>query len=119
MFLLRDLPYRPSGEADPRSAACQPRIEMQTLDSSAEDGVGLVCGFFHFRAGLSSLIVESLPDVIVLRADDPSSTAARSLFQLILQECERQPGPSSALLERLSHLLFMRSEERRVGKECG
>lgn len=107
VFLLRDLPYRLSSEVEPQAAARQPRIEMQALDSHDSDGVGLVCGFFHFRAGLSSLIVESLPDVIVLRAEDPSSTAARSLFQLILQECQRQPGPSPALLERLSHLLFL------------
>lgn len=107
VFLLRDLPYRLSSEADSQAAARQPRMEMQALDSTASDGVGLVCGFFHFQSGLSSLIVEALPDVIILRADEPSSTAARSLFELILQECQRQPGPSSALLERLSHLLFL------------
>ena len=107
VFLLRDLPYRLSGEEDPQAAACQPRVDMQALDNRATDGVGLVCGFFHFRAGLSSLIVESLPHVIVLRADDPSSSAARSLFELILQECQRVPGPSAAVLERLSHLLFL------------
>jgi AraC family transcriptional activator of mtrCDE len=107
VFLLRDLQYRLSNEADAQAASRQPRVHMQALDSAASDGVGLVCGFFHFQSGLSSLIVEALPDVIILRANEPSSTAARSLFELILQECQRQPGPSSALLERLSHLLFL------------
>ena len=37
----------------------------------------------------------------------PPPTAARNLFELILQECERLPAPSSALLERLCHLLFL------------
>ncbi|WP_297844467.1 AraC family transcriptional regulator [Pseudomonas sp.] len=107
VFLLRDLKYRLSNEPDAETASRQPRVEMQTLDGAASDGVGLVCGFFHFQSGLSSLIVEALPDLIILRANEPSSTAARSLFELILQECQRQPGPSPALLERLSHLLFL------------
>ncbi|MDB5980950.1 MAG: transcriptional regulator, AraC family [Pseudomonas sp.] len=107
VFLLRDLEYRLSSESDPATALRQPRMEMQALDSDAADGVGLVCGFFHFQSGLSSLIVEALPDLIILRANEPSSSAARSLFELILQECQRQPGPSAALLERLSHLLFL------------
>ncbi|MGE8399342.1 MAG: hypothetical protein ACN6NZ_05335, partial [Burkholderiales bacterium] len=44
---------------------------------------------------------------LILRAGDPSLSAARALFQLILDECQRTPTPSSALLERLSHLLFL------------
>jgi AraC-like DNA-binding protein len=115
VFLLRDLPYRLSNEADARAAEGQPRMEMLALDGAAADGVGLVCGFFHFHAGLSSLIVEALPDFIILRAGDPSSTAARSVFELILQECQRASGPSSTLLERLSHLLFLYVLRQHVG----
>jgi hypothetical protein len=44
---------------------------MQALDSEADDGVGLVCGFFHFQSGLTSLIVEGLADWILLRAKTP------------------------------------------------
>jgi AraC-like DNA-binding protein len=84
-----------------------PRTPMVPLDSQASDGVGLVCGFFHFQSGLSAMIVDTLPAWIVLRAGDPSLTAARNLFELILQECERTPAPSPALLERLCHLLFL------------
>ncbi|PCR94362.1 AraC family transcriptional regulator [Pseudomonas allokribbensis] len=107
VFLLRDLNYRLSSAEDSGIAQTLPRMTMTALDSQAEDGVGLVCGFFHFKSGLSSLIIEGLPHWIVLRAGDPSSSAARALFELILEECERQPTPSSALLERLSHLLFL------------
>ncbi|MFK7699856.1 AraC family transcriptional regulator [Pseudomonas caspiana] len=107
VFLLRDLDYRLSSEAQPELARSQPRIEMQALDSQATEGVGLVCGFFHFQPGLSTLLIEALPDWLILRADEPSSDAARSLFQLILLECDRQPAPSSSILERLSHLLFL------------
>ncbi|CAI8820095.1 AraC family transcriptional regulator, activator of mtrCDE [Pseudomonas sp. IT-93MI4] len=107
VFLLRDLNYRLSSAEEPALAQTLPRRAMTALDSQAQDGVGLVCGFFHFKSGLSSLIIEGLPDWIILRAGDPSSSAARALFELILQECERLPAPSSALLERLSHLLFL------------
>lgn len=107
VFLLRDLNYRLSSAEETALAQTLPRRAMTALDSQAQDGVGLVCGFFHFKSGLSSLIIEGLPDWIILRAGDPSSSAARALFELILQECERLPAPSSALLERLSHLLFL------------
>ncbi|MFJ4345524.1 AraC family transcriptional regulator [Pseudomonas sp. NPDC089401] len=105
VFLLRDLGYRLSGEQDPASACAQPRQPMLALDASASDGVGLVCGFFDFRPGLSSLIVEGLADWIVLRADEPDGHAARALFGLILEECRR--SPSQTVLERLTHLLFL------------
>ncbi|WP_454867015.1 cupin domain-containing protein [Pseudomonas lini] len=107
VFLLRDLNYRLSSAEEADIAQRLPRMAMITLDSQAQDGVGLVCGFFHFKSGLSSLIIEGLPDWIILRAGDPSLSAARALFELILEECQRVPAPSSALLERLSHLLFL------------
>lgn len=107
VFLLRDLAYRLSSDADPVDACAQPRRTMQPLDLDAGDGVGLVCGFFQFQSGLSSLIVEGLTDWILLRANDPAGSAARALFELILEECRRQPTPSQTLLERLTHLLFL------------
>ena len=107
VFQLRDLAYRLSSDADPVDACAQPRRTMQALDLDAGDGVGLVCGFFQFQSGLSSLIVEGLADWILLRANDPAGSAARALFELILEECRRQPTPSQTLLERLTHLLFL------------
>ncbi|MFL1561496.1 AraC family transcriptional regulator [Pseudomonas sp. O64] len=107
VFLLRDLVYQLSGAATAAAARECPRRPMLALDSAANDGAGLVCGFFHFHSGLSAMIVDTLPAWIILRAGDPSLTAARNLFALILQECERSPAPSSALLERLCHLLFL------------
>ncbi|TBU97547.1 AraC family transcriptional regulator [Phytopseudomonas dryadis] len=106
VFLLRDMAYRLSNEAHAEAARCSPRGSMQPL-TETRDGVALVCGFFHFRPGLSSLVLQALPSFLVLRAGDPSLSAARRLFELILAECERDDGPSGAFLERLSHLLFL------------
>lgn len=107
VFILRDVPYRLSNESSAVEAACQPRQSMTALELQAEDGVGLVCGFFQFDSGLSALIIDALPAFLVLRAEEPSQRAARSLFELILEECQRQPAPSQQMLERLSHLLFL------------
>jgi len=121
VFLLRDLGYRLSSEQDLGDACAQPRQTMQALEPGATDGVGLVCGFFHFRPGLSSLIVEGLADLIVLRRDEPDGHAARALFGLILGECERPPSPSQALLERLTHLLFLYAlrQQAHAGQSLG
>ncbi|MDN7143409.1 AraC family transcriptional regulator [Pseudomonas sp. JQ170] len=119
VFLLRDLPYRLAGTADDELARAQPRRAMLPLDIDANDGVGLVCGFFHFQPGLSSLIIEGLADWIILRAGDPALSAATALFELILAECQRQPAPSSALLERLSHLLFLYVLRQQVQGDTG
>ena len=107
LFILRDVPYWLSGESTREAACAMPRRQMQALQSGAEEGVGLVCGFFYFQPGLSELIVDSLPTFLLLRAGDPALAAARSLFELILAECERAQGPSAAVLERLSQLLFL------------
>jgi len=122
VFLLRDRPYRLSGSDSAEEARCNPRIPMTPLDSQAADGVGLVCGFFHFRPGLSELIIDALPEYLILRAEAPGSSAARRLFELILEECERREGPASALLERLSHLLFLyvlREQSQAIGELGG
>ncbi|MGU1409708.1 AraC family transcriptional regulator [Pseudomonas aeruginosa] len=107
LFFLRDVEFRLSSEATAEAARCQPRGEMQALEWNAADGAGLVCGFFHFHSGLSGLIVDALPDWLILRAGDPALDAARRLFALIVDECHRQPAPSPVLLERLSHLMFL------------
>ncbi|MBK4987562.1 AraC family transcriptional regulator [Pseudomonas sp. S36] len=114
VFLLRDIEYRLASEQDTAGACAQPRQAMQTLDAEAVDGVGLVCGFFHFSSGLSTLIAEGLADLIVLRADDPAGSAAQALFGLIMEECRRPAGPSQVLLERLTHLLFLYALRQQV-----
>lgn len=115
LFLLQDLNYRLSSAPESALAGQLPRQTMQALEPLAEDGTGLVCGFFHFQPGLSALIIEAMPGWLILRACDAGASAARSVFELILQECQRTPAPSDALLERLSHLLFLYVLRQQVG----
>jgi len=107
VFILRDLDYRLSSAGDWNQAVQLPRQVMQPLDDAALQDVGLVCGFFHFQSGLSHLIVDALPSWIILHRGDPGLSAAGHLFELILEECKRQPAASNGVLERLSHLLFI------------
>lgn len=107
VFLLRDIAYRLSETPDSDQARQNPRRDMEALTAHTQEGVGLVCGFFQVRPGLSSLVLEALPDCLVLRAEDVVSGSARKLFELVLAECQREAGPSAVLLERLSHLLFL------------
>jgi len=105
IFFLRDVahvltPLQPSATA---SAACG---AMQPLSPRQPDGTGLACGFFQFRPGLADLLADTLPDYLLLRADDERFRAARGVFNLILDETTRAPSASPVVLERLTDLLI-------------
>lgn len=104
VFLLRDIPHFLSPESDP--LADLPTVAMRPLAVTAELTTGLACGFFHFRGALSSLIVDSFPDYLIIRADDPSLHAASTLFDLILAEAGGDPDKPSPLVARLAEVLF-------------
>ncbi|MGF6274006.1 AraC family transcriptional activator of mtrCDE [Massilia sp. UYP11] len=104
VFLLRDTPHFLSPDPDPASA--RPGMPMQQLGQAAPDATALACGFFHFRSALSTLIADSFPDSLVLRADDPSLQALNALFELILLEPPRDPDAPSPLVARLAELMF-------------
>jgi AraC family transcriptional activator of mtrCDE len=104
VFMLRDIPHILSPDPDPARAL--PTVPMQPLAGPAPGATGLACGFFHFRGALSTLIVDSFPDLLVLRSDDPSVQAPGALFELILAEKPRAPDAPSPLVARLAELMF-------------
>lgn len=105
VFLLRDIPHFLSPEQE--RTAVLPQVAMLPLNAAAaSDATGLACGYFHFRTALSALIVDSFPDYVILRADDPSLRAARALLDLILEEGGDDPEHPSPLIARLVELLF-------------
>lgn len=104
VFLLRDIPHFLSPERE--LGAVPPQVAMQPLVPEADGSTGLACGFFHFRGGLSGLIVDSFPDYLILRADDPALKAASALFDLILAEPAGDPEQPSPLVARLAEVLF-------------
>jgi len=105
VFMLRDIPHFLTADAfDPAGAA--PLAAMQPLSFAASDATGIACGFFRFRDALSTLIVDSFPDYLVLRAGDPALQAPGALFDLILAEAPRAPDAPSPLVARLAELMF-------------
>lgn len=108
VFMMRDLPHilSPDPTPDPdggRGAVMQPLA----APGLAPDATGLACGFFHLRDPLSTLIVDAFPDVLVLRAHDPTLQALSSLFDLILMEPPRAPDAPSPLVARLAELMLI------------
>lgn len=104
VFLLRDLPHFLSPDADPDAPL--PAGGMQPLSGPAPDATGIACGFFQYRGALSTLIVDSFPDVVELRADDASIRAAGTVFDLMLAEAGGDPDQPPPLMSRLAGLLF-------------
>lgn len=105
VFFLRDLPHTltPLDAPAPAAPVCR---DMRPLLPRQADGTGLACGFFQFRPGLADLVAETLPDVLVLRADDARYASARGVFDLILGETARDGGASEVVLERLTDMLI-------------
>lgn len=52
------------------------------------------------------MLADTLPDYLLLRADDDRFRAARGVFDLILNETTREPSASPVVLERLTDLLI-------------
>lgn len=105
VFFLRDIPHAltPLDPPAPGTMLCK---AMEPLDPARPDSTGLACGFFQFRPGLADLLVDTLPDYLVLRADDARYATARGVFDLILAETAREPGASPVVLEKLTDLLI-------------
>jgi len=105
VFLLRDVPHFLSPYEDPAiDCAVQP---MAPLGAGGMIGVtGLACGFFSFGGPLSSLLTDALPDCLVLRADEAAMASAGALFDLMLKEGRRAEASPSAVMDRLTGLLF-------------
>lgn len=104
VFFLRDTPHfvSPDAGGDPVSEGAA----MEPLSAESQGGVGLACGFFHFRGALSRLLNEGLPDYVVLRSETEELAPTRALFDLILAEGNRAPDAPSPLVARLADLLF-------------
>jgi AraC family transcriptional regulator, activator of mtrCDE len=73
---------------------------------TAQQSVGLACGFFEFRSGLDDQLLGLIPDHIVARHDAAAPDGPRSVFELIRAEAHRHPDAPSPLIARLTELLF-------------
>ncbi|RKP53584.1 AraC family transcriptional regulator [Pararobbsia silviterrae] len=108
VFLLRDVPHvlSPDAEMPAADAPIQRIGTMTPLTASTVVGTGLACGFFAFDAMPGELLLSMLPDTLIVRSSSPSSESARAVFDLIRAEALRDSETPSALIARLTELLF-------------
>jgi len=113
LFLLDDIPHCLSPNSRPPAPGDDALRfgEMQAFNAmepgTAVPGqVGLACGFFEFRSELDRLVFGLLPEYLVVPLEDPALAGARVVFDLIRNEAGRGGEPPSALIARLTDVLF-------------
>lgn len=104
VFLLRDINHRITPDKAGSSTACN---TMQPLEQTNRVGTGLACGFFELGGQTAELLTASLPACLIFERDGIAMQGARPVFELLLKEAYDQQAPASALIERLTELLFL------------
>lgn len=108
VFFIRETTHYLSPSASPDDPAlCRVKSgEMLSIDESVPDSVALACGFFHFKSGLSAMLLSSFPDYLIIRGDQTELLAAKTIFDLILTEARQSGETVSPLIVRLTDVLF-------------
>ncbi|MEM7098364.1 MAG: AraC family transcriptional regulator [Pseudomonadota bacterium] len=70
------------------------------------NGVGLICGYFHFRQNAASALLEILPDAVVIRRQDAHANMA-TLMDLMIAESLNTAAGTEAVVDRLAEALFV------------
>jgi len=87
-----------------------PRNTPHRLFGDEGEGVAtLLCGYFEFSLGGANLLLDALPDLLVISMEgDPQSSAQlTALSGLMLSEAERVQTGSRLALDRLAEVLFV------------
>lgn len=116
VFLLRDVSYALTPRAHDAAPELVRHGEMRALAEEIPGSVGLVCGFFEFRPGLSALLAQAFPEQLLVRERDRDLAPIRSVIGLIVAEARARGQAASALIEHLTAVLFLylvRELERR------
>lgn len=119
VLFLRDVPHHLSPESEsvadsrdrgthgPHGAQTPRAARMLPLEApAAAVGTGLACGFFQFRSAAGGLLLESLPDAVLVRAGDAGADRVAAVFELVRAEAGGDPECPSPLMGRLVELLF-------------
>ncbi len=71
-----------------------------------DDGVGLICGYFHFEQNAASSLLDILPDALVIQRKSTEGSIAR-LLDLMINESLRTTAGTEAVVDRLAEALFV------------
>jgi AraC-like DNA-binding protein len=71
-----------------------------------DDGVGLICGYFHFRQSAASSLLDILPDAVLIQRKKAEGGVA-ILMDLMIRESLRVSAGTEAVVNRLAEALFV------------
>ncbi|MEM1189982.1 MAG: AraC family transcriptional regulator [Pseudomonadota bacterium] len=71
-----------------------------------DDGVGLICGYFHFEQNAASALLDVLPDALVIQRRNSDGNIA-TLMDLMISESLRTSAGTEAVVDRLAEALFV------------
>lgn len=101
-LVTRDIRHFLSNTADPNTPFCESKSTL------VGESPKILCGFFDFGAGPSNLLIDALPElVIVSLEDDAICMQLEILADLLLQEAEQPRFGSRLCLDRLADVLFI------------
>lgn len=86
-----------------------------------EDGVGLICGYFHFKQNAAAALLDVLPDAVVIRRKQAQANIATLMDLMIRESLQTHPG-TEAVVDRLAEALFviiLKEHVRTSDKETG
>ncbi|MDI1284163.1 MAG: AraC family transcriptional regulator [Gemmatimonadota bacterium] len=91
------------------------KMVQTVLHGGGGDRVHMVCGFLGCDSGLANPIVSTLPSAMILKVDDtPAADWIRSTFQYAAYEVASGRTGSTAVLSKLSELLFVEAVRQYV-----
>jgi AraC-like DNA-binding protein len=76
-------------------------------ESNSGPGVTLICGYIDFDRTSWNPLIDSLPDVMVIRNDGGTAPFSHSLRQLMVYEMESTRLGSTLVIDKLSEILFI------------
>lgn len=90
----------------PVDAAIGLQQHLAYSSPAAPESTGMLCGSISFRHSGSSFLLDALPAVFIIEAEQ-GNTWTKSILTMIMHE-SLNPGPgSTSILDRLSELLFI------------
>ena len=88
--------------------ALLPSAQGALPDDSSEGYVSLICGYFEFDSNRANPVLEALPEVVVLRAEEhPEDGWLDLLLQFMKHEAQREAPGMNMVIDRLSEVLFL------------
>jgi len=101
----RDSKHLLSNVAD-TDVAINQQVAIPYEQGLQEDGVGLICGYFHFKQKAAHSLTDVLPDAIVIRNRDASSNLSALINIMIDESLNLTPGVE-VTIDRLAEGLFV------------